>query len=120
LHLLVPVNMLRPSHLLVLVPATTDVLPSFPTRRSSDLSPAGPGSRRVASFAPRSSRVRSASPAERRERCSRKRPSSRNVVTTARSEEHTSELQSREKLVCRPLLETTNTSVHATACGASS
>src|SRR5690606_42131030 len=26
------------------------------------------------------------------------------IVTTARSEEHTSALQSREKLVCRPLL----------------
>src|SRR5690606_42009791 len=30
---------------------------------------------------------------------------SNSVCTTGRSEEHTSELQSREKLVCRPLLE---------------
>src|SRR5436309_14361849 len=54
---------------------------SFPTRRSSDLAP------------PPSGRPAARSRAGRRDRGG------------ARSEEHTSELQSREKLVCRLLLE---------------
>src|SRR5690606_40079973 len=84
-------------------------LPSFPTRRSSDLS-AAPRSRR-------SSRTRltavdrciSSSSSDRaaRRRCrpASSRPARRTSRTRTRSEEHTSELQSRENLVCRLLLE---------------
>src|SRR5947209_16873547 len=60
-------------------------LHSFPTRRSSDLLPLPTRRRGTAS------RPRVALPAERPAR--------------ARSEEHTSELQSRQYLVCRLLLE---------------
>src|SRR5690606_41451049 len=64
-------------------------LPPFPTRRSSDLSA---GASAVASprFAGRSSA---------------RRESSGGSAKSSRSEEHTSELQSRENLVCRLLLE---------------
>src|SRR5690349_24199164 len=80
-------------------------LPSFPTRRSSDLRsarwelPAPPASRAFRSW--RGSRAfRASPPASPASRASR-RPASRR----ARSEEHTSELQSRRDLVCRLLLE---------------
>src|SRR5690625_6502972 len=68
-------------------------LVSFPTRRSSDLHPRGPrwrsaGSRQRAGRSKRSSLQRSW--------CR---------LRTCRSEEHTSELQSRGQLVCRLLLE---------------
>src|SRR5690606_41692935 len=75
---------------------------SFPTRRSSDL------------LAPRSSQARSASrrpPAPPSTSGSGSRTGSRTRSTrrpssaSPRSEEHTSELQSRENLVCRLLLE---------------
>src|SRR5690606_40895327 len=81
-------------------------LPSFPTRRSSDL-------RVFLSHAPRPSdppRVRHAAPAPDG-RTARWAPtisrSTRDAPHPARtrSEEHTSELQSRENLVCRLLLE---------------
>src|SRR5690606_42134266 len=92
-------------------------LPSFPTRRSSDL-PGAPAARwlppsaweagcraRCDSGLPRSGR--------RAGRWSR-RPAAADVgprgfsPASWRSEEHTSELQSREKLVCRLLLERKN------------
>src|SRR5690606_41575292 len=63
-------------------------LHSFPTRRSSDLRRAGS-----------SGRSASSSPASRRPSTPRAPPG------VERSEEHTSELQSRENLVCRLLLE---------------
>src|SRR5690606_42124771 len=79
-------------------------LPSFPTRRSSDL-----GSRSVLSFlrADRGSDSRSRSACRSgvrpKSECLRRRfPDARDL---RRSEEHTSELQSRENLVCRLLLE---------------
>src|SRR5699024_12878960 len=74
-------------------------LHSFPTRRSSDLSSKEPGARTtVGSAMPASAAPRSA-------------PASRPSMTcwcqvaATRSEEHTSELQSRFDLVCRLLLE---------------
>src|SRR5690606_40541863 len=78
-------------------------LPSFPTRRSSDLrNPSRSSSRR------RAPRER-APPAPRRARA----PGG-DAPSLRRSEEHTSELQSRENLVCRLLLEkkkTTTTTI---------
>src|SRR5205809_2705517 len=66
------------------------VIRSFPTRRSSDLVPRGlPNRWDIAS-----TRSNSRSPAKRGL-----------PVTGCRSEEHTSELQSRLQLVCRLLLE---------------
>src|SRR5205809_5736931 len=65
-------------------------LHSFPTRRSSDLR------RRARRRRPRSFR---------RRRPARSRGSRRWPPTAERSEEHTSELQSRLQLVCRLLLE---------------
>src|SRR5690349_24541117 len=72
-------------------------LHSFPTRRSSDLC----------------SRARSRSRASttRRSRCWRGAGS-----TCRRSEEHTSELQSRRDLVCRLLLEKKKSSHTGTCC----
>src|SRR5690606_41953336 len=88
-------------------------LHSFPTRRSSDLerpprgtgrahSPArgahvGGGARR------RGPRAGARRPPRRPDR--RARPRLRAGAAVPRSEEHTSELQSRENLVCRLLLE---------------
>src|SRR5207248_7109834 len=99
----------RPQHLL-----------SFPTRRSSDLS--ARTAKPVHSFANMISRliVRSISAAcvttfvtGMRESASRTVSSIpvTNVVTQARSEEHTSELQSPYDLVCRLLLEKKKTKV---------
>src|SRR5690606_41356605 len=68
-------------------------LRSFPTRRSSDL------------YRPRELPARARHPAAmdwRRDRGDRRAPDGGG---SARSEEHTSELQSRENLVCRLLLE---------------
>src|SRR5690606_41780493 len=81
-------------------------LHSFPTRRSSDLSATAPAptpspavrrSTSRPSTGARSTWVRSVSTC-----CGRRWPDER---TRPRSEEHTSELQSRENLVCRLLLE---------------
>src|SRR5436309_15650130 len=63
-------------------------LHSFPTRRSSDLRPRARACESVRPLSDRSGPVAAVT-----------------CPTTARSEEHTSELQSRENLVCRLLLE---------------
>src|SRR5690606_42020614 len=83
-------------------------LHSFPTRRSSDLGhhvralPAGvvPGDRHRALRRGWCARHRHQQPAV---------PPLRRDAVGRRSEEHTSELQSRENLVCRLLLEKKNT-----------
>src|SRR5207302_10808398 len=83
------------------------LLHSFPTRRSSDLggsspsSGTGQGRTRATSFF--GATVTYASSIARAI-ASQSRPLSR-CTPTQRSEEHTSELQSRENLVCRLLLE---------------
>src|SRR5690625_7950019 len=77
---------------------------SFPTRRSSDLS--------TCAAQPIGSLPRPASTACHRSSTSRVSGStsspSATVITSRRSEEHTSELQSRGHLVCRLLLEKKN------------
>src|SRR5690606_39786465 len=83
-------------------------LHSFPPRRSSDL-PQPTRCEILSGFAPRISS------------CSSSQRNSQNAATTAlpnthaarcaRSEEHTSELQSRENLVCRLLLEKKKTNM---------
>src|SRR5690606_39848802 len=95
-------------------------LPAFPTRRSSDLGTWRPGS------ASSTTCPRPSPPRGRRSRCCPRTrrppsaptpsPSTRGCCSSgtttarcpARSEEHTSELQSRENLVCRLLLEKKN------------
>src|SRR5690606_41054480 len=104
--------------LLLMSPLSTSAhhphLPSFPTRRSSDLAtqharrdPAG----RERLLEHRRLRV---SPVQhrdvggrlpRRDACRDGRSDAVGLLAFARSEEHTSELQSRENLVCRLLLE---------------
>src|SRR5690606_41793735 len=87
-------------------------LHSFPTRRSSDLSASRPTKGAPPEASPgcwESASPAMAEPSPRRRNSKRPRPSS-DVVASAitspgRSEEHTSELQSRENLVCRLLLE---------------
>src|SRR5690606_41621473 len=75
-----------------------------PTRRSSDLSHADPGAdRRGDHRRRRDGLVPGASP--RRALEARDRGDRARLSRQRRSEEHTSELQSREKLVCRLLLE---------------
>src|SRR5206468_11649671 len=80
-------------------------LHSFPTRRSSDLS------RR-----PRWRRTRCGCcrPTTPRRSCSRSSSSrgGRPAAAATRSEEHTSELQSRSELVCRLLLEKKKNALH--------
>src|SRR5690606_41846686 len=71
-------------------------LHSFPTRRSSDLKLISTVSAAAKLRLPIREVITSSSPLS-----SQLRP----FVTTSRSEEHTSELQSRENLVCRLLLE---------------
>src|SRR5690606_40940676 len=79
-------------------------LPSFPPRRSSGLWSA---SRREPPLARGStSRLRSSSASRV---IPRRWTSWSCAAGTSRSEEHTSELQSRENLVCRLLLDKTNT-----------
>src|SRR5688572_31287020 len=65
-------------------------LHSFPTRRSSDLGVAGVRAPRLAHLEEAGARLR------------------QHVLVDARSEEHTSELQSQSNLVCRLLLEKKN------------
>src|SRR5690606_41576960 len=88
------------------------VLPSFPTRRSSDLPrdsrrmvlPRPPRTHRRCALPPR--RLPHPPPPSRAVRAGRSRVAlCRPRRTRSRSEEHTSELQSRENLVCRLLLE---------------
>src|SRR5206468_9628728 len=78
-------------------------LHSFPTRRSSDLTSAR-RCRPMASPTVKCADAHVGSPAYRRTRSNRCVTSSINELP-ARSEEHTSELQSRSDLVCRLLLE---------------
>src|SRR5207247_8696629 len=88
-------------------------LPSFPTRRSSDLSRAFSAACWLLKQAWAKKRSCDASSANRRSfsACASQRcPSARGSgliddLCLARSEEHTSELQSRVELVCRLLLE---------------
>src|SRR5690606_40281504 len=82
---------------------------SFPTRRSSDLHSRAPSkwttasrSRAASTIPVSSSHVGSRNPA------SRSGSSRISAPNGSRSEEHTSELQSRENLVCRLLLEKKN------------
>src|SRR5690606_39529647 len=94
-------------------------LHSFPTRRSSDLGPGAPLRVPPWSYRPRP-QLRGCLLGCRREPCSARAPRShrtqvpacvpsrRRICRAARSEEHTSELQSRENLVCRLLLEKKN------------
>src|SRR5690606_39607894 len=86
------------------------VLRSFPTRRSSDLRsvPAGGLGPLVVLPAHRSRcRVPAllSQPAPRRWQPGNRSPARAAAKVARRSEEHTSELQSRENLVCRLLLE---------------
>src|SRR5690606_41894055 len=84
----------------VLHPADILDLHSFPTRRSSDLGGASfVDPEIVATF-------EACPPHTRFDQ--RPSPSSRSTFPATRSEEHTSELQSRENLVCRLLLEKKN------------
>src|SRR5690606_39466922 len=85
-------------------------LQSFPTRRSSDLSARASSRRRPPRRAPRPPlrrhRPPRAPPPGRRRRPRPNRRAQRwRSRRRGRSEEHTSELQSRENLVCRLLLE---------------
>src|SRR5690606_41705855 len=101
---------------LVHLPAGHRALHSFPARRSSDL-PSWGGVRCSASrMRPVASSMRTTllwrpvSSAIKANRVRRPPPStvshtSRTIRSNPRSEEHTSELQSRENLVCRLLLE---------------
>src|SRR5207253_10961126 len=86
--------------------AAPHALHSFPTRRSSDLSPA---TRRASRdrWPPRSPGHPPSAPATRsRASATAFRPPRRSTTRCrGRSEEHTSELQSRGHLVCRLLLE---------------
>src|SRR5690606_42148893 len=77
-------------------------LHSFPTRRSSDLD----GTDRARHLARKPERPqRSERGAAAEAKHGGERAGRRNAVGPMRSEEHTSELQSRENLVCRLLLE---------------
>src|SRR5439155_26814095 len=78
-------------------------LPSFPTRRSSDL---GFGSASCTHCAMTSSCAHGRKVPRPRSSCTR--PICRRASSPSRSEEHTSELQSRGHLVCRLLLEKKN------------
>src|SRR5690606_40367145 len=90
--------------------APNRLLPAFPTRRSSDLPPLRPHprGREAAREDQEGPRRRPAAPrgaARRGDRARRRRGGRLNPAPVTRSEEHTSELQSRENLVCRLLLE---------------
>src|SRR5436309_14252287 len=72
-------------------------LHSFPTRRSSDL-PSSLGTSAAAALPRKTSLISWPTVSSRA-------PSARRSAMSSRSEEHTSELQSRENIVCRLLLE---------------
>src|SRR5204862_6149477 len=78
--------------------------PSFPTRRSSDLGRGG-----------RDDLDRGRTPRTARPRPTR--PGADEPHRLLRSEEHTSELQSRRDLVCRLLLEKKKNAQHVRKCG---
>src|SRR5690606_41610006 len=77
-------------------------LHSFPTRRSSDLDPVAPVER---AFEHVQEPLRLGDVAVARDRVLHRRAGEFHEEAQLRSEEHTSELQSRENLVCRLLLE---------------
>src|SRR5690606_40374623 len=79
-------------------------LPSFPTRRSSDL-PAQPSGAVRRMKAPREGQIMSERFERHRQPWRSDEVAKLKVLASKRSEEHTSELQSRENLVCRLLLE---------------
>src|SRR5690606_41224430 len=90
-------------------------VPSLPTRRSSDLGAALRGEhRRVGLPGDRAPALGGAGPSDHRRRDDRPEPGDGQMaphhpgLAPGRSEEHTSELQSRENLVCRLLLEKKN------------
>src|SRR5690606_41530276 len=100
----------------VLLSAHHPHLPSFPTRRSSDLLPTASSRRRGRGVLDRGQPGcgwRPSVPAALRPAAPPPSPAptgaGRDAAAAARSEEHTSELQSRENLVCRLLLEKKNT-----------
>src|SRR5207249_10227163 len=102
-------SLLRPSPFFLRCSASPRDLHSFPTRRSSDLCPL------------RSSRPHCQRPERRASTsCRPCAPTNfrlpfageRHLVAMKRSEEHTSELQSRFDLVCRLLLEKKKTKRH--------
>src|SRR5690606_41527081 len=80
-------------------------LHSFPTRRSSDLSGARLSTRGAQESWARICNPRWVCSARKRTLASLRAWSPRASGASRRSEEHTSELQSRENLVCRLLLE---------------
>src|SRR5690606_41381149 len=88
--------------------APTEICTRFPTRRSSDLSCASGGARRMQGSDARDVSTgrheSSRHSMTRRSKGTPRKPGSDSGLD-ARSEEHTSELQSRENLVCRLLLE---------------
>src|SRR5690606_41569603 len=94
-------------------------LHSFPTRRSSDLRDLGPlpqrrsGHPQRARVHGRNERLGLRAP-HRRQRADPDGGGTRGAAPPLRSEEHTSELQSRENLVCRLLLEKTKNNIHNT------
>src|SRR5690606_41912117 len=100
------------AHILMLTHAAQPTHASVPTRRSSDLSPTTPTdlSGRNTAKACEVLSYRSAMRSSSMKMASARASSSAYSALTSprmrtRSEEHTSELQSREKLVCRLLLE---------------
>src|SRR5690606_40164438 len=101
-----------PSHHLFPLSSHSPDLHSFPTRRSSDLSraftetsaPAPSGHRQKLKPGPMSGETDEDPTGHRYEYCLHRFVDS----FPGRSEEHTSELQSRENLVCRLLLEKKN------------
>src|SRR5207244_13630353 len=106
-------------HLLFTCAVAHGNLHSFPTRRSSDLEAwskvAPPWVACAAATLARSTRARSWPRRSNRSPRTRPTASSRRSSTTrslARSEEHTSELQSPDHLVCRLLLEKKQNKLH--------
>src|SRR5207302_10969097 len=100
----------RVTLLLVLsIPPRPPPSPLFPTRRSSDL-PASPSAARKAVAKRRIPIISSCDSPRRGAIVSASRLDRSSSRRVARSEEHTSELQSRENLVCRLLLEKKNKS----------
>src|SRR5690606_40560248 len=99
------------------IPAARPAPPSFPTRRSSDLATAA-GASFACGYGPAPVHPPVRSPVRRRVVLQELSPHVLAGVEPvddrvddprgARSEEHTSELQSRENLVCRLLLENKN------------
>src|SRR5262249_62145518 len=91
--------------------AARRVLRSFPTRRSSDLGLSGPPPAPVSASGLTSGTTSGQAGSARKA----EELSTTNVpaATAARSEEHTSELQSLTNLVCRLLLEKKNMNPHS-------